>query len=287
MPGGGGAPVNRFFLVHPPFGSRPVLTTSVGEGQGSQLSRSKRWGLELYFALLQFLLPARCATCQDTLGLGSRSVVCGTCWGRVRLLDPPFCPRCGRPFWGRGVAHPVSHHCQGCRLRQPHYLLARSALLYERDDPLREILLLFKHGRRDALGGHLGRLMADRATDLFEQPAFEAIVPVPLHRQRKRERGFNQAEILASVVGNRLHRPVLRKALKRIRATPPQSGKPRERIRNVRGAFAVTHRERVEGRTLLLVDDVFTTGATVNECAKVMMKSGARAVLVYTLARAL
>ena len=129
--------------------------------------------------------------------------------------------------------------------------------------------------------------MADRATDLLNEPTIDAIVPVPLHRQRERERGFNQAEILASVLGNRLRRPVLRTALERIRATPPQRGKPRERIRNVRGAFGVGKPEKIKDRTLLLVDDVFTTGATVNECAKILMKAGARRVLVYTLARAL
>lgn len=129
--------------------------------------------------------------------------------------------------------------------------------------------------------------MADRATPLFGHPPIDAVVPVPLHRERERERGFNQSEILASIVAKRFHRPVLRKALARIRRTLPQAGKPRDRVRNVRGAFTVGNPERVKDRTLLLVDDVFTTGATVNECAKVLMKAGARRVLVYTLARVL
>lgn len=247
----------------------------------------KRWSLELYFALLRFLVPSACAICDDRLGIGSRSVVCGGCWGGIRMLAPPFCPRCGRPFWGRGDAHPPSHLCQACRTRPPQYLLARSAVLYERDDPLREILLLFKHGRRIALGGHLGRLMAGRAADLLGHPTVDAIVPVPLHRGRERERGFNQAGILANALGRHLRRPVLRNTVRRIRPTPPQAGKPRERARNVRGAFGVLSPETIEGRSILLIDDVLTTGATVNECAKIMMKAGARAVLVYTLARAL
>lgn len=129
--------------------------------------------------------------------------------------------------------------------------------------------------------------MAERATTLFDQPSVDAVVPVPLHRQRERERGFNQSEILASVVARSSRLPVLRKALTRIRATLPQTGKSRERARNVRGAFAVGNPEMVKERILLLVDDVLTTGATVNECAKVLMKAGARGVLVYTLARVL
>ncbi len=252
-----------------------------------ELAWLKRSSLELYFALLRFLVPGGCAICDDTLGIGSRSVVCGTCWRGIRVLKAPFCPRCGRPFWGKGHAHPPSHRCQACRTRPPQYRLARSAVLYERDDPLREILLLFKHGRRIALGGHLGRLMARRAADLLGHPTVDSIVPVPLHRGRERERGFNQADILASAVGKCLRRPVLRSTVRRIRATPPQVGKPRERARNVRGAFAVLNPEQIEGRSILLIDDVLTTGATVNECAKVLMKAGARTVLVYTLARAL
>ncbi len=246
-----------------------------------------RWGAELYFALLRFVLPAGCAICQRSLGVGSRSVVCGACWGRIRELKPPFCPRCGRPFWGKVLAHPPSHVCQACRTRPPQYLVARSAVLYERDDPLREFLLLFKYGRRIPLGGHLGRLMAERADTLLDGSTIDAIVPVPLHPTRQWERGFNQADILAGAVGRHLHRPVLRRTLERIRPTRPQAGKVRERARNVRGAFAVRNREAIEGRSLLLVDDVLTTGATANECAKVLMKAGARAVFVYTLARAL
>ena len=252
-----------------------------------ELVNLKRWGLDLYFAFLRFLLPARCAICHNSLGVGSRSVVCGACWGRVRVLESPFCPRCGRPFSGSPHIHPPSHLCQGCRTRLPPYRLARSAVLYERDDPLRDILLLFKHGRKIALGGHLGRVMAARAECLLGGPAIDGIVPVPLHRSRERERGFNQAEVLARVVGRRLQRPVFRKTLQRIRPTPPQTGKLRKRVQNVRGAFAVRRPDEIRGRSLLLVDDVLTTGATVNECAKVLMKGGARAVFVYTLARAL
>lgn len=266
---------------------RPPSVPALGGTQRMGLARWKRLGAELYFALLRFVFPGDCAICQGTLGVGARSVVCGACWGGIRVLDPPFCPRCGRPFWGSTLVHPPSHRCQACRTKSPQYLLARSAVLYERDDPLRDILLLFKHGRKIALGRHLGGLMAERAVDLLGHLCIDAVVPVPLHRRREQERGFNQADILARAVARRLDRPVLRKTVQRIRPTPPQSGKPRGRARNVRGAFAVRRVEEIKDRSLLLVDDVLTTGATVNECAKVLMKAGARTVLVYTLARAL
>ncbi|MGH7387340.1 MAG: double zinc ribbon domain-containing protein, partial [Candidatus Methylomirabilales bacterium] len=106
---------------------RALRRTQGGEpGRTAQSSRSveplgrfKRWGSELYFALLRLLLPAWCAVCQGPLGMGSRSVVCGACWGGIRILEAPFCPRCGRPFWGSPLAHPPSHRCQACRTRAP------------------------------------------------------------------------------------------------------------------------------------------------------------------------
>ncbi len=128
--------------------------------------------------------------------------------------------------------------------------------------------------------------MAERAPVLLDLSGIDAILPVPLHPSRERERGFNQAYILAKLLSRRHGVPVLKGLLRRIRPTPPQAGKRRERIRNVRGAFRVHHPEQIRGRSILLVDDVYTTGATVNECARVLMKAGARGVWVYTLARA-
>ena len=250
------------------------------------VARWNRWGLGLYFALLRFLFPTPCSICQGPLEVGSRSVVCGACWGRVRLLLPPFCPRCGRPFAAATLTYSPSHRCQACRVRKPHFLLARAAALYERDESLRDILLLFKHGRRIAVGRHLGRLMAERAMALFDLSGIDTILSVPLHRSRERERGFNQAYILAKMLSRRHGVPILTGVLDRIRPTPPQTGKRRERIRNVRGAFRVQRPEKIRGRSILLIDDVYTTGATVNECAKVLMRAGARVVWVYTLARA-
>jgi ComF family protein len=128
--------------------------------------------------------------------------------------------------------------------------------------------------------------MAERVAVLLDLSQIDTILPVPLHRSRERERGFNQAYILAKVLSRRYGVPILKGVLGRIRPTPPQTGKRRERMRNVRGAFQVHYPERIRGQSILLIDDVYTTGATVNECAKVLMKAGARAVWVYTLARA-
>lgn len=150
---------------------------------------------------------------------------------------------------------------------------------------MRQAILLFKYGRRPSLGRHLGRLMAEAAERLLDPREFDLLIPIPLHPGRERERGFNQAALLAREVGRAWGLRVGHGLVRRIRATEAQSGRRPEREANVKGAFEVAQPDRVEGRRLLLIDDVFTTGATVNECAKVLLAAGAVEVGVYTLAR--
>ncbi len=127
--------------------------------------------------------------------------------------------------------------------------------------------------------------MAESAERLFDPREFDLLIPVPLHSKREHERGFNQAALLAEEVGTGWGLPTAQRVLRRVRPTEAQSGGRRERQENVKGAFRVARPDRVEGRRLLLVDDVFTTGATVNECAKALLAAGAAEVAVYTLAR--
>jgi len=150
---------------------------------------------------------------------------------------------------------------------------------------MRQAILLFKYGGRPSLGSHLGRLMAEAAGGLCDPRQFDLLIPVPLHPSRERERGFNQAALLAKEVGSAWGRRVGQRLLHRVRATEAQSGRRPEREANVKGAFEVAQPDRVEGRRLLLIDDVFTTGATANECAKALLAAGAAEVAVFTLAR--
>jgi ComF family protein len=163
--------------------------------------------------------------------------------------------------------------------------MARAASLYESEGTVRQAILLFKYGGRPSLGRHLGRLMADATDRLFESSAFDLLIPVPLHPTRERERGFNQAALLAREVGRRCGLPVGHRLLRRVKSTQTQSGGRRDREANVKGACQVARPERVQDHRLLLVDDVLTTGATVNECAKALLAAGAAEVAVYTLAR--
>lgn len=151
---------------------------------------------------------------------------------------------------------------------------------------MRQAILLFKYGGRPSLGRHLGHLMAGAADGLFDLRQFDLLIPVPLHPKRERERGFNQAALLAKEVGRGCGiRVGPRTVLRRVRATEAQSGGRREREANVKGAFQVIRPDQVEGRRFLVIDDVLTTGATVNECAKALLAAGAAEVAVFTLAR--
>lgn len=152
---------------------------------------------------------------------------------------------------------------------------------------MRQAILAWKYGRKVAVGRHLGVFMAEAAYGRIDVASYDCLIPVPLHQQREKERGFNQALLLAEALSRCFGVPVERKALVRSRSTNPQEGNRKAREENVGGAFQVVRPERVVGRRILLVDDVYTTGATVNECAKVLVKAGAEEVAVYTLARVL
>ena len=173
--------------------------------------------------------------------------------------------------------------CQRCRETRDDFRIARAALRYRHDGIARTAILLAKHGRRLSLLRHLAGLLAESAPQYLSLGDWDGLVPVPLHWTRRWRRGFNQAEVLARAVGRRHELPVLGGALSRVRATPLQQGDFDARRRNVRDAFAV--RREVAGRRLLLVDDVFTTGATANACAAVLLRAGAAEVGVLTLAR--
>jgi len=165
------------------------------------------------------------------------------------------------------------------------YAVARSVGRYE--ETLMTAIHRFKYQGRTGIGEVLGGIMADFAGGIWDMKAFERIVPVPLHRKRLQERGFNQAVILARILSKRFDIPLDFISLAREVFTPPQVGLGREaRSANVHGAFAVRHPERIAGRRILLVDDVYTTGSTLEECARVLIRAKAETVAVLTLARA-
>jgi ComF family protein len=236
----------------------------------------------LLHGLLDLLYPPRCEAC----GRLRRASFCEECTAAVALVAPPVCARCGDGFDPAAAAAPI---CEDCRRRPPPFARARSAAYYE--GPLVQAIWRFKYGCQMVLAKPLGALMAaaleaGAGADL-EAAGMDVLCAVPLHPSRLRERGFNQSQFLAEEVAAALGKP-LRPLLVRTRATPPQVDLPaRSRSANVRGAFAVSSVEAVAGQRVLLVDDLFTTGATLAECARVLGAAGAAEVRVFTLARAM
>jgi ComF family protein len=218
------------------------------------------------------LLAPACAACANPLTLPTRGPVCDDCWTAISRFTPPLCDRCGDPLlsW-RGLV------CHRCAARSP--LISRSRAIGSYDGTLRAILHAFKYDGCRSLARGLGARLAIAAAPVLSTA--DVVVPVPLHRGRERARGFNQARELAAGLGL----PVL-DVLRRIRATPSQTGLPAPARRdNMRGAFALRRHLDVAGLRVVLVDDVSTTGATIEACAEVLRAGGASDVSAATAAR--
>ena len=231
-------------------------------------------------ALVRVLLAPACASCDGALDHPLDGPVCATCWQHVPRLTPPWCVRCGDAL----PSSNAGPWCVRCRRRQSAVTIARSAGRY--DDSLRRIIHAFKYGKRRVLAPQLAALMREAGADVLA--GADAVVPVPLHPWRAMRRGFNQADDLARGLGM----PVWR-VLRRCRHGPPQAGLPAaQRHANVRAAYALslsppwpTARRRLRNRAVVLVDDVMTTGATLEACARVLKMAGAAEVRALTAAR--
>jgi len=193
------------------------------------------------------------------------------------LNPPPYCRSCGRSFAGTDI-------CNECRLNKYYFDEVYSVCLYE--GALKECVHLFKYNRKLVLRRLLGKLLIDFAKSNINMQKFDFLVPVPLSGVKLRERQFNQSGILASEINKVFKLPMADNRLKRVKVTPSQVELPKkQRLKNIEGAFAVQGDSGFKDKNLLLLDDVLTTGATVNECARMLKGSGAGSVTVLTLAR--
>jgi len=210
--------------------------------------------------------------------------VCGACWSTVRPVVPPACHVCGQALPSWRTISLITERCAACRRRPPAF--DRGAVACDYEGALRAIVHAFKYDGRRSLARPLGRLLRDAGRPVLD--GADAVVPVPLHPWKRVQRGFNQSADLARTLGL----PV-RAVLRRTRATRAQAGlRPGQRRRNVAGAFALARwpcvpRAAVANQILVVVDDVMTTGATLDACARVLKRAGAREVRTLTLARAL
>lgn len=233
-------------------------------------------------AALDLVFPALCPVCRAALGHGRRDPLCGGCWGAFERIAPPTCHACGTPFmtFDSPPAAP-SDLCSACAGAPPPFHWARAAARYA--GPLREALHALKFGGRRALARPLADLVVEQWADRLPGDV-AALVPVPLAPARERERGFNQAALLAERIAAALEIPARPRWLVRVRSTRPQSDLgSAERRSNVHQAFRAA--AALDGLHVVLVDDILTTGATVAECALALRAAGACRVGVLTVAR--
>jgi ComF family protein len=228
-------------------------------------------------ALIAVFLAPACAACDEPLDEPTRGPVCHRCWAGIVPITPPVCEACGDPLPSWRTISVTCSRCPRCRRRELHITQGRAIGAYE--GSLRAIVHALKYDGRRSLAEPLALLLAQHGADVLKDA--DVVVPVPLHRSRKRARGFNQAAEIAR------HLPVrTAHVLRRVRATPSQTDLPAARRHaNVRNAFALRRRSRIKECVVVLVDDVSTTGATLEASARVLLEAGAREVRALTVAR--
>lgn len=241
----------------------------------------KYFSTSLKYAELLFF-PSSCKLCLKSLEENEDRVVCRSCFDSLRQHGSSFCLSCGHFF--QDSAEP--RLCVKCLKKKPGYMLHRSCGQYT--GKLKDYILLFKYRGYLVLGKDLAQFMLQTLGTSEEiWWGLDALVPVPLHPKRKRHRGFNQALVLTKILAREKNKPLIKNCLIKAKNRPPQTVvEAQMRGKNIKGAFAVKNAGNIKDKVILLVDDVYTTGATVKECCGTLLKAGAKEVRVITLAQA-
>lgn len=229
-------------------------------------------------SLAALCYPPRCLCCDTPLAHMSELLFCSRCFADIDFINEPFCPRCGRAFPN---AAGDNHLCGKCLTNPPQFAGARAVAHFK--PPLTDAIHAFKYNNRTYGLASFSKLCRQLSPPLVET---DLIIPVPLHQRRLRERGFNQALLLARAFFPEARKKIMPQLLVRHKWTEPQTSlSGTNRRRNLKGCFSVVDSEKVKGKSVLLVDDVFTTGSTANECARTLKKAGVTVVHILTLAR--
>ena len=243
--------------------------------------------MSIFGQFIDLIYPPRCSICEKFLWKNRANkdqqelLFCKPCFDGFSEISSPLCLTCGMPFASEVEE---DHLCEDCLRKRPFYDTARAPYLYE--GGIMEAIHQFKYAGKSHLAKSLGRLITSSARKWVDRTNGYLMMPVPLHPKRLRERGFNQSLVLARYAAPLLGAELDFLSLRRIRYTRPQTGlKITERKKNVRRAFEIVDRMAVKGRTILLVDDVTTTGNTLNECARMLKRAGSKEVFCLTLAR--
>ena len=233
---------------------------------------------EIFETAVVFLYPAKCRVCDDFLGVASMPYICADCWQDIQFLEPPWCDICGTPD--------VNGLCDACATSPPRYGQLRTVALYQ--TTLQEAIHLFKFEKKKVFVRHLIQLINAHIPADCDIATYDFILPIPIHKKRLRERGFNQATLLADGIAAAAGVRVLTNTLVRKRHTIAQSSLDKEaRQQNIVGAFDVREPDIIRGKRLLVIDDVFTTGATIREAVSELWTADPAEIDVLTLARAL
>ena len=213
--------------------------------------------------LLNFFFPLQCVNCGRLLAADNKDRVCGDCWSRIVYLNRPIDIRLSlEEIWSVGVY----------------------------DEVLKELIHQFKYKQKKYLANPLGKLLVDFVEEYLREERFDYIVPIPLEKTRQKKRGYNQAELLARILGEAINKPILTNLVRRRKKTKPQFGlNKEERFENLSGAFEISESVKedvttIAEKTVLLLDDLATTGATLDECAKVLKRAGVSEVYALVLA---
>ncbi|MCL4558801.1 MAG: ComF family protein [Deltaproteobacteria bacterium] len=227
--------------------------------------------------LLHIFFPPACLVCgKETEQPG----ICDDCKGRLTYIRPPFCTKCGRPFASDSG---ISHICHDCIKGRNRFVAARAVFEYSGD--IVRLIQRFKFGDRVDLSSYLSDELLGLYDAHLSSKGIAAIIPVPLSVRRLKHRSYNQTRLLAAGLSGKLSVPMYQDVLEKIKETPPQSRlSAKERHENVKHAYRAADRHALRGRPVLLVDDVITTGATVNACVSALRKAGIRRVYVLALA---
>ncbi|MEW6455952.1 MAG: ComF family protein [Acidobacteriota bacterium] len=236
-----------------------------------------------FLNLIEILVyPSKCKICNSPLGNYYEKAICNNCYQNLKPFRGPCCILCGKPFRA-----PYSFHfCSDCLKEKPPFKIHRSAGLY--DGTLKELILLFKFRKIKSLGGKLALFLYNSTKIDINFSEIDFIIPVPLHKKRLKERGFNQSELISKEINRMVNKKILNDVLVKRKNTIPQTLIDfNERKRNIHGAFQLKNAEVIKDKNILLVDDVYTTGSTIFECAKTLLKGNPKSISIITLARSL
>jgi competence protein ComFC len=247
------------------------------------LSSSPWQSLDSCLKLAELIFfPSLCELCSNLLELPGEKIVCRSCLQGIKPHRTSYCLSCGKFFSGSSEPH----YCRRCVEQRPAFSGHRSCGQYV--GKLKDVIILYKYRGFSVLGSHLAEFIyksLGKEESLWWET--DAIIPVPLHSEKEKERGFNQSQILAKELAKRKQIPLIENQLIKVRRTLPQTSlEAKEREKNLKGVFEVRNREKIEGKIVLLVDDVFTTGSTLQECSLILRRAGALEVKALTVAQA-